>query len=90
MSERTRSSSWEDLACAAMLLANATGRDDLLDWLFWPANLMLTVGATWFVSEDAVIQMVVATLVLAGVVSLIAYSQSLTDSLRSRSKAPHS
>jgi membrane protein YdbS with pleckstrin-like domain len=78
-------------------IANAAGRDDLLDWLTWPANLLLAVGAVvanWFVSEDApgfaVIQMMVATLVLAAVVSLIVYLQSLTDFFRSRWKAPHS
>jgi membrane protein YdbS with pleckstrin-like domain len=71
--------------------------DDLLDWLTWPANLLLKLGAvvaSWFVSADVpsfgVIQMMVATLVLAAVLFVIVYSQSLTDYLRSRWKAPHS
>lgn len=78
-------------------IANATGRDDLLDWLTWPANLLLRIGAivaSWFVSEDSpsfpVIQMMVATLVLAAVVSLIVYLQSVSDFWRSRWKAPPS
>jgi hypothetical protein len=71
--------------------------DGLLDWLTWPANVLLWAGAvvaSWFVSEDApsfiVIQMMVSTLVLAAVVSLIVYLQWLTDLWRSRWKAPPS
>lgn len=78
-------------------IANAAARDDLLDWLTLPADLLLRVAAvvaSWVVSQDApgfaVIQMMVATLVLAAVVSLIVYSQSLTDFVRSLWKAPHS
>jgi membrane protein YdbS with pleckstrin-like domain len=78
-------------------IPNAAGGGDLLDWLTWPAALLLRVGAvvaSWFVSEDApgfpVMQMMVATLVLAALVSLIVYLQSLTGFLRSLWKAPHS
>jgi hypothetical protein len=58
----------------------------MLDWLTWPATVLLRAGAVvagWIVSEDApsfvVVQMMVATLVLAAVVTLIVYLQSLTD-----------
>ena len=43
----------------------------MLDWLSWPADLLLNAGAvvaSWFVSKDAtnfaLVQMMVATLVL--------------------------
>ena len=56
----------------------------MLDWLSWPADLLLNAGgvvASWFVSKDApsfvVIQMTIATLVLAAVVSAFVYWQSL-------------
>ncbi|MBO0755920.1 MAG: hypothetical protein J2P54_08670 [Bradyrhizobiaceae bacterium] len=72
----------------------ANVQDDFLDWLTWPASLLLRLGAfvaSWFVSADtpsfAVIQMMVATLVLAAVLFVIVYLQSLTDSWRSRSAA---
>jgi hypothetical protein len=76
-------------------MADATGQDDLLDWLTWPANLLLraaAVVASWFVSEEAasfvVIQMMVATLVLAAVVALIACLPSLTAFWRSPRELP--
>jgi hypothetical protein len=69
----------------------------MLDWLTWPATVLLRAGAVvagWIVSEDApsfvVIQMMVATLVLAAVVALIVYLQSLTEYWRSRWKMPPS
>jgi hypothetical protein len=75
-------------------MANVNGQVDFLDWLTWPANLLLRLGAfvaSWFVSVDTpsfgVIQMMVATLVLAAVLFLIVYLQSLTDPWRSRSAA---
>jgi membrane protein YdbS with pleckstrin-like domain len=56
----------------------------MADWLFWPAELLLAAGAavaSLFASKDttnfAVIQMMVATLVLAAIVSLIVLLQSL-------------
>jgi hypothetical protein len=65
----------------------------LLDWLAWPANLLLSAGAvvaSWFVTEDAptvVIEMMVAMLVLAAGVSMIVCWQSLVEYWRSRRKA---
>jgi hypothetical protein len=67
----------------------------MLDWLTWPADLLLSAGgavASLFVSQDqpsfVLIQMMVATLVLAAIVSLIVWSQSLVDYLRSLWKTP--
>jgi hypothetical protein len=58
----------------------------MLDWLSWLADLLLNVGglvASWFLSKDApsfmVLQMMVATLVLAAVVSVFVYWQSLVE-----------
>jgi len=58
----------------------------MLDWLSWPADVLLNAGAvvaSWFVSKDApsfvVVQMMVATLVLAAVVSALVYWQSLVE-----------
>ena len=63
----------------------------MLDWLSWPADLLLNAGgvvASWFVSKDApsfvVIQMMIATLVLAAVVSAFVYWQSLVEFWQSR------
>jgi hypothetical protein len=78
-------------------MPSVNGQDDFLDWLTWPANLLLRLGAfvaSWFVSADApsfgVIQMMIATLVLAAVLFMIIYLQSLADFWRSRRKAPPS
>jgi hypothetical protein len=56
----------------------------MLDWLLWPAELLLAVGAavaSLFTSKDTVnfvlIQMMVATLVLAAIVSLIVLLERL-------------
>ena len=66
----------------------------MLDWLTWPADLLLSAGgfvAGWFFSKDAtsfvVVQMMFATLVLAGLMALIVYWQALVEYLRSRWKA---
>jgi len=63
----------------------------MLDWLSWPADLLLNAGAvvaSWFVSKDAtnfaLVQMMVATLVLASVVSAFVYWQSLVEYWKSR------
>jgi hypothetical protein len=63
----------------------------MLDWLTWPADLLLDAGAvvaSWFVSKDAtsfaVIQMMVATLVLAALVSAVVFWQSLIEYWQSR------
>jgi hypothetical protein len=63
----------------------------MLDWLSWPADLLLNAGgvvASWFVSKDApsfvVVQMMVATLVLAAIVSVFVYWQSLVEFWQSR------
>jgi hypothetical protein len=59
----------------------------MLDWLTWPANLLLSIrgwAASWFLSRDPtnfdVVQMMFATLVL---VALIAYWQTLFEYWRS-------
>ena len=63
----------------------------MLDWLTWPADQLLRIGgvvAGWFFSKDAtsftVIQMMVATLVLATVVSAIVFWRSLVECWQSR------
>jgi hypothetical protein len=63
----------------------------MLDWLSWPADLLLNAGgvvASWFVSKDApsfvVVQMMVATLVLAAIVSVFVYWQLLVEFWQSR------
>jgi len=63
----------------------------MLDWLMWPADLLLKAGAavaSVFASENSpnfvVVQMMVATLVLAAIVSLIVFWQSLIEYWRSR------
>ena len=63
----------------------------MLDWLTWPADLLLNaaaVVASWFVGKDAtsfvVIQMMVATLVLAAFVSAIVIWRSLAERRQSR------
>jgi hypothetical protein len=63
----------------------------MVDWLFWPAELLLAAGAavaSLFTSKDttnfAVIQMMVATVVLAAIVSLIVLLQSLVRNWLSR------
>jgi hypothetical protein len=58
----------------------------MLDWLTWPADLLLDAAAVvvgLFVSKDStnfgVIQMMTAALLLAAVVSLIVYWQWLVQ-----------
>ena len=58
----------------------------MLDWLTWPANLLLNTAAvieSWFVSKASVnfglIQMGLAVLLLAAVVALITYWQWLVQ-----------
>jgi hypothetical protein len=58
----------------------------MLDWLTWPADLLLDAAAvvvSLFVSKDStnfgVIQMMTAVLLLAAVVSLIVYWQWLVQ-----------
>lgn len=62
----------------------------MLDWL---ADFLLNAGAavaSWFVSKDAtnfvVLQMMVATLVLAAIVSVMVYWQSLVEYWKSRQR----
>ena len=62
----------------------------MLDWLLWPADLLLSAGAmiaSLFASEDTarfvLIEMMAATLVLAAIVCAIAYAPSLLRFLRS-------
>ena len=68
----------------------------MLDWLGWLADLLLNAGAgvaSWFISRDApsfiVVQMMVATLVLAAVVCLIVYWQTVVEYWRSFVKTTH-
>ena len=56
----------------------------MLDWLLWPAELLLAAGAavaSLFTNKDTInfvlIQMMVATLVLAAIVSLIVLLERL-------------
>jgi len=63
----------------------------MLDWLTWPADLLLNAGAvvaSWFISKDAtnfiLVQMMVATLVLAAIVAALVYWQSLVEFWQSR------
>ena len=65
-------------------------RGNMLDWLTWPADQLLRIGgvvAGWFFSKDAtsftVLQMMVATLVLAAFVALLVFWQSLFEYCRS-------
>ena len=58
----------------------------MLDWLSWPADALLYIGgivASWIVSRDApdfiVVQMMIATLVLAAVVATVVYWQSFVE-----------
>ena len=71
----------------------------MLDWFTWPADFLLNASAvvvSWFVSKGStnfgVIQMMVAVLLLAAVVSLIVYWQWLVQWLikycRSRWRIP--
>jgi len=69
----------------------------MLDWLLWPADELPSAGgyvASWFASKDTpgfvLIQMMMATFVLAAAVSLIVYGQLLVDYCRSRWKFLHS
>jgi hypothetical protein len=66
----------------------------MVDWLTWPADLLLNAGgivASWFVSRNAssfvALQMGFALVVLAAVVSLLAYLPPLIGYWRSR-RAP--
>ena len=63
---------------------------DLIDWLTWPADQLLRIGgvmAAWFFSEDAtgftLVQMGFATLVLAAIVPLFVFWQTLVEYYRS-------
>jgi len=65
----------------------------MLDWLYWPADLLLRAGGVvtgWFVSRDApgfdVMQMMVATLILAAAVAALVYWRPLVDFWRARWK----
>jgi hypothetical protein len=63
----------------------------MLDWLTWPADLLLSAGAAvagLFFGRDepnfVVVQMMVATLILAAVVSLMVFWRTVVGMLRSR------
>jgi hypothetical protein len=63
----------------------------MLDWLTWPADWLLNAGAAvaglFFGKDNAnfvVVQMMVATLILAAVVSLMVFWRSLVGMWRSR------
>ena len=66
----------------------------MLDWLTWPADALLFAGgivASWIVSKDApefiVIQMMIATLVLAAVVATVMYWQLFVEFWKSAWKS---
>ena len=66
----------------------------MLDWLTWPADALLYAGgivASWVVSKDApefiVIQMIIATLVLAAVVATVVYWQLFVEFWKSAWKS---
>jgi hypothetical protein len=66
----------------------------MIDWLVWPAQLLLNAGGTvagWFVSRDAIsflaLQMGFALVVLATIVYLFVFLQSLVRYWRSRPRA---
>ena len=59
---------------------------DLIEWLTWPADQLQRMGgvvAAWFFSEDAtgftLVQMGFATLVLAALVALFVFWQTLVE-----------
>jgi len=63
----------------------------MVDWLTWPADLLLSAGgvlAGWFASKGTpsytALRMGFGVLVLATIVSLLAYLPSLIGYLRSR------
>jgi hypothetical protein len=63
----------------------------MLDWIYWPATLLLDMAATLtilFVARDApgfpVVQMMIATLLLAAIVAVAMYLQLLIEFLRTR------
>ncbi len=69
---------------------------DVADWLTWPADVLLNVGgwvAGWFFDKDAtsfiVVQMMFATLVLAAVVALLAYWETVSEYWKSLWKSKH-
>ena len=65
----------------------------MIDWLTWPAELVLSAGgivASWFVGRDSLsfvaLQMGFALVVLAAIVSLFAYLPAFVGYWRSRSQ----
>ena len=80
-------------ASSARLLTRIAPEAIMVDWLTWPAELVLSAGgivASWFVSRDSLsfvaLQMGFALLVLAAVVSLFAYLPASVGYWRSRSQ----
>jgi len=69
---------------------NMVTNGDLSDWLTWPADQLLRIGgvvAAWFFSEDAtgfiLVKMGFATLVLAAIVALFVFWQTVVEYCRS-------
>jgi len=65
----------------------------MLDWLTWPADLLLSAGAAvaglFFGTNEpnfVVVQMMVATLILAAIVSLMVFWRAFADFCRTRWK----
>jgi len=65
----------------------------MLDWLTWPADWLLNAGAAvaglFFGADEpnfVVVQMMVATLILAAVVSLMVFWRGLVEFCRTRWK----
>jgi hypothetical protein len=66
----------------------------MLDWLTWPADLLLNAGAAvaglFFGADEpnfVVVQMMVATLILAAFVSLMVFWRAFADFWRARWKS---
>jgi hypothetical protein len=67
----------------------------MIDWLLWPAQVLLNAGgdvASWFVSRDSLgflaLQMGFGLLVLAAIVFLFAFLQTLRARRKLRMKRP--
>jgi high-affinity Fe2+/Pb2+ permease len=65
----------------------------MLDWLTWPADLLLNAGAAvaglFFVADEpnfVIVQMMVATLILAAIVSLMVFWRGVVEFCRARWK----
>lgn len=62
----------------------------ILSWLIRPLLIVAAVIAGWFVAEDApnfgIVQMVIAVLLIAALVALAAFWETLAEQWKERSK----